>query len=51
MQIQRLSAHRRAKCAVKLAVASKDIATSRYKSYTQILTGEDQQYRTDFQNL
>ena len=39
------------KCAVKLAVESEDIAASRYKSYTQILTGEDQQYRTDFQNL
>ncbi len=36
------------KCAVKLAVASGDIATSRYKSYTQILAGEDQQYRTYF---
>ena len=36
------------KCAVKLAVASGDIAASRYKSYTQILAGEDQQYRTDF---
>ena len=36
------------KCAVKLAVESEDIAASRYKSYTQILAGEDQQYRTDF---
>ena len=36
------------KCAVKSAVASGDIAASRYKSYTQILAGEDQQYRTDF---
>ena len=36
------------KCAVKSAVASVDIAASRYKSYTQILAGEDQQYRTDF---
>jgi putative ribosome biogenesis GTPase RsgA len=33
---------------VKSAVASGDIAASRYKSYTQILAGEDQQYRTDF---
>ena len=36
------------KCAVKSAVTSGDIAASRYKSYTQILAGEDQQYRTDF---
>ena len=36
------------KCAVKSAVVSGDIAVSRYKSYTQILAGEDQQYRTDF---
>ena len=36
------------KCAVKSSVASGDIAASRYKSYTQILAGEDQQYRTDF---
>ena len=36
------------KCAVKLAVETGDIATSRYKSYTQILAGDDQHYRTDF---
>ena len=36
------------KCAVKLAVESGDIAISRYKSYTQILAGDDQHYRTDF---
>jgi ribosome biogenesis GTPase len=36
------------KCAVKLAVESGDIALSRYKSYTQILAGDDQHYRTDF---
>ena len=36
------------KCAVKLAVESGDIASSRYKSYTQILAGDDQHYRTDF---
>ena len=36
------------KCAVKLAVQSGDIASSRYKSYTQILAGDDQHYRTDF---
>ena len=36
------------KCAVKLAVESGDIASSRYKSYTQILDGDDQNFRTDF---
>ena len=36
------------KCAVKLAVESGDIASSRYKSYTQILDGDDQHFRTDF---
>ena len=36
------------KCAVKLAVELGDIASSRYKSYTQILAGDDQHYRTDF---
>ena len=36
------------KCAVKLAVESGDIASSRYRSYTQILAGSDQHYRTDF---
>ena len=36
------------KCAVKLAVESGDIASSRYRSYTQILAGDDQHYRTDF---
>ena len=36
------------KCAVKLAVESGDIASSRYKSYIQILAGDDQHYRTDF---
>ena len=36
------------KCAIKLAVESGDIASSRYRSYTQILAGDDQHYRTDF---
>jgi len=36
------------KCAVKLAVESGDISLSRYRSYTQILSGDDQHYRTDF---
>lgn len=39
------------KCAVKLAVDSGDIAVSRYKSYAQILAGDDQHYRTDFWEL
>ena len=36
------------KCAVKTAVESGEIAASRYKSYVQMLAGEDQHYRTDF---
>ena len=36
------------KCAIKLAVESGHIASSRYRSYTQILAGDDQHYRTDF---
>jgi ribosome biogenesis GTPase len=36
------------KCAIKAAVASGEIAASRYKSYTQIMAGDDSQYRTDF---
>ena len=39
------------KCAVKLAVEFGDIASSRYKSYSQILHGDDQHYRTDFCEL
>ncbi len=35
------------KCAVKEAVESGEIALSRYKSYLQILAGEDENYRTD----
>ena len=36
------------KCAIKAAVASGDIAPSRYKSYAQIMAGDEAQYRTDF---
>jgi ribosome biogenesis GTPase len=35
------------KCAVKKALENDEIAYSRYKSYLQILEGEDQSYRTD----
>jgi ribosome biogenesis GTPase / thiamine phosphate phosphatase len=35
------------KCAVKKAVDSSEIASSRYKSYLQILQGEEANYRTD----
>ena len=35
------------KCAVKDALESDDIAYSRYRSYLQILEGEDEHYRTD----
>lgn len=35
------------KCAVKQAVGADEIAASRYKSYIQILDGEDANYRTD----
>jgi ribosome biogenesis GTPase len=34
-------------CAVKLALEQNQIAPSRYKSYTQILEGDDEHYRTD----
>jgi ribosome biogenesis GTPase / thiamine phosphate phosphatase len=34
-------------CAVKLALEQNQIASSRYKSYTQILEGDDEHYRTD----
>jgi ribosome biogenesis GTPase len=33
---------------VKAAVEAGQIAASRYKSYVQMLAGEDQHYRTDF---
>ncbi|MBT8259700.1 MAG: ribosome small subunit-dependent GTPase A [Flavobacteriaceae bacterium] len=40
------------KCAVKKALDKDEIAYSRYKSYIQILQGEDENYRTDnFENL
>jgi ribosome biogenesis GTPase len=35
------------KCAVKKALEDDEIAYSRYKSYLQILEGEDEHYRTD----
>ena len=35
------------KCAVKNALENNEIAYSRYKSYLQILEGEDEHYRTD----
>ena len=34
-------------CAVKLALKNNQIASSRYKSYTQILEGDEEHYRTD----
>jgi ribosome biogenesis GTPase len=34
-------------CAVKKAVENGQVATSRYKSYLQILEGDDETYRTD----
>ena len=35
------------KCAVKLALENDEIAASRYRSYLQILEGEEEHYRTD----
>ncbi|WP_290696333.1 ribosome small subunit-dependent GTPase A [Lacinutrix sp.] len=35
------------KCAVKEALEKDEIAASRYKSYVQIIEGDDQHYRTD----
>lgn len=35
------------KCAVKEALENNKIAASRYKSYVQIIEGDDQHYRTD----
>ena len=35
------------KCAVKQALDNDDIAFSRYRSYLQIIEGEDEHYRTD----
>ena len=34
-------------CAVKLALENNQISASRYKSYTQILEGDEEHYRTD----
>ena len=36
------------KCAVKDAVEDEEISFSRYKSYLQIIAGEEEHYRTDF---
>ena len=36
------------KCAVKKALDNDEIAYSRYRSYLQILQGEDEHYRTDY---
>mgnify|MGYP001819213488 FL=1 len=38
---------REPKCAVKAALENDDVAYSRYKSYLQILEGENEHYRTD----
>ena len=35
------------KCAVKQALEDDEVAYSRYRSYLQILEGEDHPYRTD----
>ena len=35
------------KCAVKVAVENEEISPSRYKSYLQIIAGEEEHYRTD----
>ncbi|MGO3284641.1 MAG: ribosome small subunit-dependent GTPase A, partial [Mesonia sp.] len=35
------------KCAIKDALDEGDVSWSRYKSYLQILEGEDEHYRTD----
>jgi ribosome biogenesis GTPase len=35
------------KCAVKQALENDDVSYSRYRSYVQILEGEDEHYRTD----
>ncbi len=38
------------KCAVKQALEDDEIAWSRYRSYINILEGEDESYRTDNYN-
>jgi ribosome biogenesis GTPase len=35
------------KCAVKEALEKDQVAWSRYRSYVQMVTGEDEQYRVD----
>jgi ribosome biogenesis GTPase len=35
------------KCAVKEALDNDEVAWSRYKSYVQMVTGEEENYRTD----
>ena len=35
------------KCAVKEALENDEVAASRYRSYLQILNGEEEHYRTD----
>ena len=37
-------------CAVKTALENDEIAWSRYRSYLQILEGDDEHYRTDIYN-
>jgi ribosome biogenesis GTPase len=37
-------------CAIKKALENDEIAWSRYRSYLQILEGEDEHYRTDIYN-
>ena len=39
------------KCAIKEAVEDGEIAESRYKSYSQIIQGEEEHYRTDNHDL
>ncbi len=38
------------KCAIKDALEKDEIAWSRYKSYMQMITGEEEHYRTDIHN-
>ncbi|WAC01533.1 ribosome small subunit-dependent GTPase A [Lacinutrix neustonica] len=38
------------KCAVKDALEKDEISASRYRSYVQIIEGDDQHYRTDIRN-
>ena len=43
----RYKLHEKMMAAVKNALENDEIAWSRYKSYTQILEGDDEQYRAD----